>query len=128
MVDLDAMKKLFFVVFLIICSANAQVPTIGWQKTIGGSLSDDITIVKKTPDGYILGASFNSDISGEKSENSKGDSDYWIVKVNGVGEIEWQQNYNSLETIKIDFPFPKGIYVVRCQSGTTKSQIIKIIK
>ena len=91
MVDLDAMKKLFFVVFLIICSANAQVPTIGWQKTIGGSLSDDITIVKKTPDGgYILGGSSNSNISGEKSENSKGDFDYWIVKVNGVGEIEWQ--------------------------------------
>ncbi|MBK8682664.1 MAG: T9SS type A sorting domain-containing protein [Chitinophagales bacterium] len=63
---------------------------IEWQKTIGGTSSEVLTSIQPTSDnGYIIGGSSWSDISGDKSENSLGDNDYWVVKLNSSGTIEW---------------------------------------
>ena len=51
-----------------------------WDKTIGGSGSDFATSSVVAPNGNYLVAGFsNSNASGDKSENSKGGFDYWIV-------------------------------------------------
>jgi hypothetical protein len=64
---------------------------IKWQKTIGGSGYDYLHPVEKTNDGgYILGGYSNSNISGNKTENCLGSSDYWIVKIDSLGNIQWQ--------------------------------------
>ncbi|MBK9399662.1 MAG: hypothetical protein IPN36_02035 [Bacteroidetes bacterium] len=64
---------------------------IEWQNTIGGSNLDNLYCVEQTADGgYILGGSSGSSISGDKSENSLGGDDIWIVKTDGVGNILWQ--------------------------------------
>jgi hypothetical protein len=63
-----------------------------WQKTIGGSLDEGVRSLCKTNDGgVIIGASSSSNISGDKTENSRGSSDYWIVKLDSSGNIEWQR-------------------------------------
>lgn len=65
-----------------------------WDKTIGGSYYDHLTSIISTPDdGYLLGGISYSDISGDKTENSKGndDSDYWIVKINASGQKVWDK-------------------------------------
>ncbi len=64
---------------------------IQWQKTIGGSNSDRLMSIHQTTDGgYILGGYSRSEISGDKSENSKmGSEDYWIVKVDSLGGVQW---------------------------------------
>ena len=65
---------------------------IEWQKTIGGAGVDEgYRIVQTTDGGYILGANSNSDISGEKSEDSFGDYDFWVIKIDDMGNIEWQK-------------------------------------
>jgi type IX secretion system substrate protein len=65
---------------------------IQWQKTIGGSNDERLFSIHQTKDGgYILGGYSNSNISGEKTENSKGDYDYWIVKTDNTGNIQWQK-------------------------------------
>jgi hypothetical protein len=65
---------------------------IEWQKVYGGSNSDFLKSINLTIDGgYILGGKSSSPISGEKSENFRGQSDYWILKVNSLGIIEWQK-------------------------------------
>src|SRR4029079_14429381 len=52
-----------------------------WDKTIGGSGYDAITSLQQTVDGgYFLGGLSESDISGDKSQNSQGGYDYWAVK------------------------------------------------
>lgn len=62
-----------------------------WQNTIGASIMDDLQYVQQTNDGgYILGGFSDSNISGDKTENSNGRRDYWIVKTDGVGNIQWQ--------------------------------------
>ncbi len=64
---------------------------IQWQKTIGGSGKDDLrSVVQTTDGGYILGGYSESNISGDKTENSNGFSDYWIVKTDSLGAIQWQ--------------------------------------
>lgn len=67
------------------------VGEIQWQRTIGGSQSDRLSsIVLHDDGGFILAGTSNSDISGEKTENSNGGEDYWIVKIDPTGSIEWQ--------------------------------------
>ena len=65
--------------------------TIEWQNTIGGTGDDRLRSIKQTTDGgYILGGYSTSNISGDKTENSNGGSDYWVIKLDTFGVIEWQ--------------------------------------
>lgn len=69
-----------------------------WQRTIGGSGDDSLTSISKTNDGgYLLGGTSNSPISGEKTENSKGGFDYWILKLDESGTILWQKTLGGTE-------------------------------
>ncbi|MFN7640250.1 MAG: gliding motility-associated C-terminal domain-containing protein, partial [bacterium] len=55
-----------------------------WDKTLGGSDYDWLGSLQQTTDGgYILGGRSwsNADIDGGKSENNRGLSDYWVVKL-----------------------------------------------
>ncbi len=64
---------------------------IQWQNTIGGNAEDQLYAIQQTADGgYIAGGYSNSNISGDKTENSLGNNDYWVVKLDGTGNIEWQ--------------------------------------
>ena len=79
------------VVLCAICSPFAQAPAIQWQNTIGGDSDDKLCSLQQTTDGgYILGGFSFSDISGDKSENHQGESDYWVVKLNDSGAVQWQ--------------------------------------
>ncbi len=65
--------------------------TILWQNNIGGNAFDALKSVQQTSDGgYILAGDSNSDISGDKTENSQGGRDYWVVKLDASGNIVWQ--------------------------------------
>ncbi len=88
------MKSFLFALFLVFSFFNlhAQDPSIEWQRTIGGSGSDQLTSVINTSDGgYLIGGRSDSVISGEKTENSRGGEDYWVLKLNAQGTIEWQR-------------------------------------
>lgn len=65
---------------------------ITWQKTIGGSGKDEPKTVIQTPDGgYLIAGSSNSNTSGDKTENSKGGFDYWLVKLDSNGTVLWNK-------------------------------------
>jgi hypothetical protein len=53
-----------------------------WDKRFGGSNEDRLTSLKQTSDGgYILGGYSSSGISGDKTQETQGLTDYWIVKL-----------------------------------------------
>ncbi len=80
------------VLALITISLYAQDPNIFWQRTIGGSGEEYLKSIEETSDGgMIIGGYSNSNISGDKSENSRGANDYWILKLDSSGNIEWQR-------------------------------------
>ena len=92
--------KSILLLFLIFTSTLtfAQDPNIIWQKTIGGSSSDYLTNILHTLDGGLLiGGNSTSNISGDKTEDSQGENDIWIVKLNSEGEIEWQNTIGGSE-------------------------------
>ncbi len=93
------MKKITLLAILLsVYIVNAQDPNILWQRTIGGS-DEDIMIpgVATNDNGFILGGYSKSNISGEKTENSRGGFDYWIVKVDEFGLIEWDKTFGGDE-------------------------------
>ncbi|MBK6642479.1 MAG: T9SS type A sorting domain-containing protein [Bacteroidetes bacterium] len=55
------------------------------------------SFVQTSDGGYLLGGESNSNISWDKTENSMGDFDYWIVKTNSVGNIQWQNTIGGSE-------------------------------
>ncbi len=64
---------------------------IQWQNTIGGSDYDELKSIAQTIDGgYIFGGISHSNISGDKTEYSQGWADFWVVKLDGSGNIQWQ--------------------------------------
>jgi hypothetical protein len=68
-----------------------------WQKTIGGSGQEKLHRICQTNDGgYIIGGSSASNLSGEKTENSFGSLDYWVLKLDSKGTIEWQKTFGGI--------------------------------
>ncbi|QMU31034.1 T9SS type A sorting domain-containing protein [Adhaeribacter radiodurans] len=75
-----------------------------WDKTIGGERNDQLASIQQTFDGsYILGGSSNSDISGDKTQASKGGkdaigqptADYWLVKLKANGAKDWDKAFGG---------------------------------
>lgn len=105
---------LFFLTNLLII--NAQ-PSIQWQKSFGGSQSDGAFSICQTNDGgYVVTGyteSNDSDIA-----VFHGNQDYWILKLNNTGSIEWQKSLGGTDK---DFSFSiqqtsDGGYIVAGQS------------
>jgi hypothetical protein len=92
------MKKYFLIIFtafLLPILSFSQV--IEWQNTIGGSGNNNLYSISQTSDGgYILGGRSDSNISGDKTENSNGVWDYWIVKTDSLGIIQWQNTIGGI--------------------------------
>ncbi len=88
------MKKysLFIVFFIIHYCLSAQLtPSIQWQNTIGGQAVDQLTSVAQTAEGgYILVGFSSSDSTGDKIEASLGGDDYWVIKIDTIGDLMWQ--------------------------------------
>ena len=65
-----------------------------WSRNYGGSDEDEGRDVIQTADnGYALLANSKS-INGDV-EGNNGDVDFWILKVDNVGNIEWSKNYGG---------------------------------
>ena len=63
-----------------------------WSKTYGGSLDDKATRITKTSDGGFLLTGYSMSDDGDVSSN-EGFHDYWLVKINRDGIIQWDRNY-----------------------------------
>ncbi len=63
-----------------------------WDKTIGGASGDYLTSIQQTKDkGFLLGGYSNSNTGNNKTDNSKGGFDYWMVKLDSKGNILWDK-------------------------------------
>src|SRR5437763_17070619 len=81
---------LVIITLMVITGTALSQPTVQWQKSLGGSKGEISNSMALTNDGgYILAgqtASSNGDVTG-----NHGGADYWIVKENSTGVIEWQK-------------------------------------
>ncbi|MBK7681950.1 MAG: T9SS C-terminal target domain-containing protein [Bacteroidetes bacterium] len=80
-----------------------SVGVVEWEKTIGGNGSDGLFCLNQTKDnGFILASASSSGISGEKNDSCRGLDDYWIIKFNSDGIIEWQKTIGGSDS---DYPY-----------------------
>ena len=67
-----------------------------WDRTIGGNTIDYLsTAIALEDGGYLLAGNSFSNVSGDKTEPNKSDSDYWVVRVDAAGNILWDRSLGS---------------------------------
>ncbi|WP_066834233.1 T9SS type A sorting domain-containing protein [Rufibacter ruber] len=78
-------------------AALAQtVVTKQWDKLYGGSGIEAFRSVVATNDGgFLLGGYSKSGISGDKTMVPRGESDFWVVRVNADGNKLWDRSYGG---------------------------------
>ncbi|HLP94669.1 MAG TPA: T9SS type A sorting domain-containing protein [Saprospiraceae bacterium] len=65
-----------------------------WQRSFGGSNSDEGRVISNTDDGGFIIAGRTSSVDGHISQ-TQGGMDFWVVKLNFEGKIEWDKNYGG---------------------------------
>ncbi|PHR49568.1 MAG: hypothetical protein COA32_00120 [Fluviicola sp.] len=89
------MKRILFLPLLLISSFGfAQEPVIEWQKSLGGSANDHARSIKQTVDGGYIVAGQTESNDGDVIGNNGG-YDFWIVKLDVVGDTNWQKTYGG---------------------------------
>ena len=67
-----------------------------WDKRFGGTNEDFMGCVIQTSDGgYIFGGFSFSDISGDRTQASRGLDDYWVVKIDSSGDKQWDKRFGT---------------------------------
>ncbi len=66
------------------------VPSIEWQKSLGGSSGETSNAILETADGGFLTAGYSWSSDHDVTANH-GLSDYWIVKLDAIGNVQWQK-------------------------------------
>ena len=108
-------KLLLFLVAISINQSLTYAQEVKWLKSYGGYGSDFLYSVEQTADGgFILGGMSESNISGDKLENSNGGWDIWIVKTDVSGTIQWQNtiggsDYDEITSVQ---QTPDGGYII----------------
>lgn len=64
---------------------------VQWQKTLGGSQTDKAYAVRQTTDGGYIVAGYSESTDGDVTGNH-GNADFWVVKLNSAGTIQWQKS------------------------------------
>src|SRR4051812_32565837 len=93
----SSMKYIFFFLLFISSDAFSQAPSTKiWDYRFGGSTNDVPHVLLKTLDkGFLLCGNSNSSLGFEKSENSRGLFDYWIVRVDSNGLKLWDKTFGG---------------------------------
>jgi len=70
--------------------------TINWQKGFGGSGYDEAwKLVETTDGGFLCVGNSDSPISGNKTAPNIGNSDFWVLKLDNLGNVEWEKTFGG---------------------------------
>jgi len=71
-------------------------PIIEWQKNFGGTKKEIAYSIDQTADGGYIVAGI-SESKDNDVETNRGFRDFWILKLNEIGEIKWKKNFGGSE-------------------------------
>lgn len=125
------MKKIIFFLQFSTFIAFSQAPVIEWQKRIGGvDLDIARNMIPTNDNGFFIGGYSKSNTSYEKTENCRGGGDYWVLKTDSLGNIEWDKTIggsqingdisNENDILKSVLQTPDGGFII---SGDSNSEI-----
>lgn len=118
------MKVFLFSILLLLSFVSlAQNPSILWQKTIGGNIDDDLErYIDPSSDGYYFIGNSSSNVSGDKTDSSRGFDDIWIVKTDVNYNILWDKTIGGeLIDRTIDVLIVENVIYILAQSNSNIS-------
>lgn len=92
-----------------------------WQKTYGGYSEEYASSVDETTDGgLIISAILNADYNGTVPITYSGSMDFWVLKLNSIGEMQWNNHYGGEngDRARCIKSTPDGGCIVVGQSGS----------
>ena len=67
-----------------------------WDRTIGGQGNDvAVAAIQTTDGGFLIAGNSNSSAEGDKTEPTRGQTDYWLVKLGPTGILLWDRAYGG---------------------------------
>ncbi len=79
------------------------IPKKVWDKTFGGSDADNLqTLIATSDGGFLLGGYSSSPQGGDKSKNSRGKDDFWVVKVDATGRKLWDKTFGGSDLDRLN--------------------------
>jgi gliding motility-associated-like protein len=96
-----------------------SIGTIQWKKCLGGTEEDQANKIIQTSEGGYLVVGNSSSTDGDVTNNN-GNIDFWVVKLNNLGIIQWEKSFGgtSWEVPYTAFQLSNGRYIV---AGLTTS-------
>jgi hypothetical protein len=104
---------------------HAQViPSIEWQKCLGGTANEAIFSVQQTGATGYIAAGYSDSNDGDVTGNH-GQQDYWVVKLNNTGGLEWQKSLggNSIDQANAIRQTTDGGYIVAGYSYSNNGDV-----
>lgn len=104
-----------------------------WQRTLGGDHDDNLFALSQTQDGgFIVGGNSNSGATNTKAQTSKNGTDFWVLKLDKIGTIEWQETYNygKKDILSSIVENPDGTFLIGgyAQSESNQSSVNSVQK
>ncbi|WP_416866827.1 MAG: Ig-like domain-containing protein [Imperialibacter sp.] len=90
-------------VFLTILTSprNQRLSQVEWTNNYGSGYEDDITsLIQSNSSEILMGGLTTSDNEGVPG-NDDGKDKFWALKINGLGQVEWEKKYNITEQSSI---------------------------
>jgi hypothetical protein len=69
--------------------------TLLWSKCYGGTYEDDAMAIDTTSDGGFIVVAYTASTDGDVVGNHSNNADYWVLKLDSVGNIEWSKCYGG---------------------------------
>lgn len=112
------------IAFLARIILSPAQPVVVWEREYGGTGEERVNAMKTTPDGGLIAVGYSTSADGDVSGNY-GSRDYWVVKLNCFGLLEWERHYggSSLdEAIDVELT-PDNGYIILGSSNSNDGDI-----
>jgi hypothetical protein len=98
--------------------------TMQWQKSLGGTGSEAANAILQASDGGYLVAGYSASNNGNVTGNHGG-NDYWIVKLNSDGILQWQKSLggSGADVATGIWQTPEGDYIISGNSASTNGDV-----
>ena len=106
----------------------ADVVLKQWDKVLGGSGNDLLNDVRLTSDGGFIAAGYSDSPVGPGKAAAYGDYDYWVVKCDASGNVQWERTFggDKLDYLYSALPLRTGGYLLAgfTASGATGNKTV----
>lgn len=76
--------------------ATAADGHVLWDQTYGGTSSEELTsLVPTEDDGFVLGGTSTSPVSGTKTAPLHGGPDFWLTRIDSEGNPRWDRSFGG---------------------------------